>query len=286
MLTVKHVMQNILRNQVKLKQFTPLDGEELMAAGPPELMSAELLFGIMSESEDFQLLKRIALYLLVFRIVGVRKWRFAPMLLASRDPLLPRNDLECWCAATFAIWSHSFDGMEGFPLITGARGTRRQVKKFRDSLAEQWDIHNKKEGLQTVHEFINEWAGVLDARKSGRDLCRATQLLGMMYLVRMLTREELDQEFSRAGRVIQRSFSSWDGLVESYLEGFRAWVARTGRDAEGNTAFRRGIYERMKRQAFSPYSIPWDTDLSWLPGVSGGERTFTRQLLKSYRDDY
>lgn len=63
------------------------------------------------------------LVLVTFRVVGVRTWRFAPALFASRDPLLPRNDLECWCAATYAIWSHAFDGMEGFPLITGTRGT-------------------------------------------------------------------------------------------------------------------------------------------------------------------
>lgn len=226
------------------------------------------------------------LFLLAFRIIGVRRWRFAPAFLASRDPLLPRNDLECWCAATFAVWSRSFNGMEGFPLITGARGTRRQVRTFRDSLAESWDIHNKKEGIRTVHELTDEWAGVLDAHESGWDLCRATQLLGMMYLVGMLKRDELDQEFSRAGRVIQRSFSSWDELVESYLAGFRAWVDRTGRDGAGNAAFRRGIYERLKRQSFSPYSIPWDTDLSWLPGVSGGERTVTKQLLKNYRGDF
>ena len=226
------------------------------------------------------------LSLLAFRIVGVRRWRFAPAFLASRDPLLPRNDLECWCAATFAVWSRSFSGMEGFPLITGARGTRGQVRTFRDSLAEAWDIHNKKEGLQTVRELTDGWAGVLDAHESGWDLCRATQLLGMMYLVGMLTRDELDQEFSRVGRVIQRSFSSWDELVESYLEGFRAWVDRTGRDGAGNLAFRREIYERLKRQSFSPYSIPWNTDLSWLPGVSGGERTVTKQLLKNYRGDF
>lgn len=108
----------------------------------------------------------------------------------------------------------------------------------------------------------------------------------MMYLVGMLSRDELDQGFSRAGRVIQRSFTSWDQMVESYLAGFGAWVARTGRDAHSNVAFRRGIYERLKAQSFSPYSIPWDTDLSWLPGVSGGERTVTKQLLKNYRDDF
>lgn len=226
------------------------------------------------------------LFLLVFRIAGVRRRRFAPAFSAFRDPLLPRNDLECWCAATFAIWSHSFDGMEGFPLITGARGTRRQVKIFRNSLAEQWDIHNKEEGLQTIHELTDEWTGILDVRAAGWDLCRATQLLGMMYLVGMLTRDELNQEFSWTGRIIQRSFSSWDELVESYLAGFGAWVARTGRDAEGNMAFRREIYHRLKRQAFSPYSIPWDTDLSWVPGVSGGQRTVTKQLLKDYRGDF
>lgn len=226
------------------------------------------------------------LFLAVFRVVGVRRWRFAPMLLASRDPLLPRNDLECWCAATFAIWSRSFEGMEGFPLITGARGTRRQVRRFRESLAGQWEIRSREEGLKTVHELTGKWAGVPDARASGWDLCRATQLLGMMYLVGMLARDELDQEFSRAGRVIQRSFSSWEGLADSYLEGFRAWAGRSGYDGERSMAVRRRVYERLKGQSCSPYSIPWNTDLSWLPGVSGGERTFTKELMKRYRDDY
>lgn len=226
------------------------------------------------------------LFLLVFRITGVRRWRFAPAFLASRDPLLPRNDLECWCAAAFAIWSYSFDGMEGFPLITGTRGTRRQVKIFQNSLSGQWDIHNKQEGLQTVRELTDKWTGVLDAREAGWDLCRATQLLGMMYLVGMLTRDELDQAFSWAGRIIQRCFSSWDELVESYLAGFGAWISRTGRDAEENMAFRRGIYERLKHQTFSPYSIPWDTDLSWVPGVSNSQRTFTKLLLSNYRGDF
>ena len=224
--------------------------------------------------------------LMAFRVVGVRRWRFAPALLASRDPLLPRNDLECWCAATFAIWSHSFTGMEGFPLITGTRGTRKQVKRFRESLAESWGIRSREEGLETVHELTDAWAGALDTTGAGWDLCRATQLLGMMYLVKMITRDELDREFSRAGRVIQRSFSSWDALVESYLSGFGGWVSATGRDGEQEMRFRRGIYEKLKGQHFSAYSIPWNTDISWLPGVSGGGRTVTKQLLRHYMDDY
>lgn len=53
-----------------------------------------------------------------------------------------------------------------------------------------------------------------------------------------------------------------------------------------NLAFRRGTYERLKKQAFSPYSIPWNTELNWIPDVSGNERTVTKELLKHYRDDY
>ena len=85
---------------------------------------------------------------------------------------------------------------------------------------------------------------------------------------------------------IWREWTLPEELVESYLAGFRAWVDRTGRDGAGNMAFRREIYERLKRQSFSPYSIAWNTDLSWLPGVSGGERTVTKRLLKHYRGDF
>ena len=226
------------------------------------------------------------LLLPVFRVAGVRKWRFAPMLLWFRDPLLPRNDLECWCAATFAIWSRSYDHMEGFPLITGARGTRKQVERFRTSLAEQWGVRGREEGLRAVHELTDQWEWMLDTRLAGWDLCRATQLLGMMYLAGMLKRDELDREFSRVGQLIQGSFSSWDSLTDSYLKGFQAWADRMGYDVEQNAALRREVCRRLKGQSFSPYSIPWDTDLSWEPGSGGGGREVTRRLLREYRGDF
>lgn len=225
------------------------------------------------------------LFLCAYRWVKVRKWRFAPALLAFRDPLLPRNDLECWCAATFAIWSRCFDGMEGFPLVTGARGARKQIKLFRNSLDRQWGIRGQREGLRAVHELTEPWRGRLDTLEAGWDLCRATQLLAMMYLCGMLTRDELDREFSLTGRVIQRCFSSWDQLCESYLTGFHNWMVRVGYDAEPDMSFRREVYGRLRRQGFSPYSIPWDTDLRWEPG-GRKTREVTKKLLKNYRNDF
>ena len=224
------------------------------------------------------------LFNLAGRAIVVRKWKFAPALLWSRDPLLPRNDMECWCAATYALWSHCYD-KEGFPLITGTRASRKQLHIFHTALADSWDIHNREEGLQTVHELTDRWAGRIDPSQAGWDLCRATQLLAMLYLVKWIDRDELDLEFSRAGRVIQRSFSGWDSLMESYLQGFCVWVEQIGYDVEYNRNQRLVVYERMKRQSLSPYSIPWDTDLSWPPEHTGHSREFTKKLLRSYRGD-
>ncbi len=61
MLTLKHVMQNTLRAQAKLRVLLALDAGAELPAGGPELISVDLLFNDVSDSEDFRLLKRIAL---------------------------------------------------------------------------------------------------------------------------------------------------------------------------------------------------------------------------------
>lgn len=222
--------------------------------------------------------------LLLYRVIGVRRWRFAPALFWKRDPLLPRNDLECWCASTFAIWAHSFSILEGWPLVTGVHGSRKATANFRNvALGEQWDIHNRQEGLATVHELVERHAGRIDTMYAGWDLCRATQLLGMMYLVKMIDREELDQEFSRTGRIMQQQFHSWDEMADSYLGGYEAWLTRTGQaDAAQYAARRRNIFLELKANPDGPYSVPWQTNLMWTPG-SKGEQTVVKRVLSRYR---
>lgn len=228
------------------------------------------------------------LFLLVtilYRVIGVRRWRFAPALFWKRDPLLPRNDLECWCASTFAVWAHSFPMLEGWPLVTGVHGNRKAVANIRDvALGEQWDIKNRQDGIQTVHELVEKHAGRLDTEYAGWDLCRATQLLGMMYLVKMIDREEMDREFSAAGKVIQQRFFSWDALVENYLAGYEAWLNRCGNsDAAQSAARRKTIFLGLKKNPDGPYSVPFRTDLTWRPGSGGGEKTVVKRVLSRYR---
>ena len=224
----------------------------------------------------------IAIFL--YRVIGVRRWRFAPAVFWRRDPLLPKDDTELWCASTFAIWAHSFPMLEGWPLVTGVHGSRKAVANFRrTALGEQWDIHDRQGGLQTVHELTEKHAGRFDTPCAGWDLCRATQLLGMMYLVKMIDREELDAEFVRAGRVIQQRFHSWDEMAESYLEGYEAWLKRIGeQNAAQYAARRRAIFRQLKENPDGPYSVPWKTNLTSIPG--SGERTVLKKVLFRYRD--
>lgn len=221
----------------------------------------------------------------LYRVIGVRRKRFAPALFWKRDPLLPRNDMECWCASTFAVWAHSFAMLEGWPLVTGVHGSRKVLSNFRKvALGEQWDIRNRQDGIQTVHELVERHAGRLDTEYPGWDLCRATQLLGMMYLVKMIDRDEMDREFSKAGKVIQQQFSSWDEMAESYLGGYQAWLVRSGnQEAAQYTERRRNIFRRLKADLNGPYSVPWRTDLTWTPGSGKGERTVLKRILSNYR---
>ncbi len=62
MCTLKHVCQNMLRTQARLKKLLlSLDTGRCLAAGTTDLVSVDVLFGDLSDSEDFRLLKRIAL---------------------------------------------------------------------------------------------------------------------------------------------------------------------------------------------------------------------------------
>lgn len=223
----------------------------------------------------------------LYRVIGVRRRRFAPAFFWKRDPLLPRNDLECWCASTFAIWAHSFDMLEGWPLVTGVHGSRKVIANFKNvALGEQWDIRNRQQGLETIHELVEKHAGRYDTLYAGWDLCRATQLLGMMYLVKMIDREELDMEFSKTGKVIQQQFSSWDEMAESYLDGYEAWMGRVDSPtaAQNAAARRRNIFKRLKENPDGPYSVPWRTDLTWVPGSRiKGEQSVVKKVLSRYR---
>ncbi|MDE6951096.1 MAG: DUF1266 domain-containing protein [Lachnospiraceae bacterium] len=302
---IAHINQKALLESNKVGLYRLPAGEWRVWEAPDEVMVYEEFLAVtdhyvdmygdyapvLSESDyGMGLGKKASAWIFIivmtlYRVIGVRRRRFAPALFWKRDPLLPRNDLECWCASSFAIWAHSFSMLEGWPLITGVHGSRKAVANFKKvALGEQWDIKNRQDGLNTVHELVEKHAGRLDTEYPGWDLCRATQLLGMMYLVNMIDREELDLEFSAAGKVIQQKFHSWDAMAESYLAGYEAWLTRVGSaNAAQSAAYRRNTFERLKANPDGPYSVPFRMDLNYNPGSGKGERNVVKRVLANYR---
>lgn len=216
----------------------------------------EISFGIL-----------IILLIPLVRVTNVRKGKFAPAFFPMRDPMLPKNDLELWCASIYAIWSYSFTSLEGWPLMGGSHRSHAQLQASRSGLTEQWDIDSAESGLKTVHSLTNYHIRDASDPDAGWDLCRATQLLGMMYKCRMIDRKTMDEEYSRVAVVIQRDFPSWEALTDNYLEGYARWIHRVAEpgEAEQRIEKRQRILEHLRRQENGPYAIPWNIDLRWSP---------------------
>lgn len=217
------------------------------------------------------------LCLILYPALGVWRGWFAPAFFPRKDPLLPRNDLECWCAASYALWAKAA-GLEGWPLVTGAHRTMKAVAAAKGTLAKEWQIFDGDQGLRVVHSLVEPWEWESgDVKKAGWDLCRAAQLLGMLYHVRWLRREELDREFCRVGRAMQRCFSSWEELTESYLLGYR------GCHTPAETAVLQEALLDLRATPYGPYWAPWRTVLSWAPEGGAGEDGVVREVLGHYR---
>ncbi len=220
--------------------------------------------------------------LLLHRIIGVRRGKFAPAFFPSRDPLLAQSDLELFAASTYAIWSHTF--FEGWPLMGGVHKNRKALASIKSGLADQWGIATREEGLAQVNLLTDKSDSQSLPMDAAWDLCRATQLLGMMYLTGLIDREEMDAGYRKACLAIQRLFRSWEELAEGYLAGYESWCLRHyGSQASQMAASRRRVYERLKAEPYGPYAVAWDISLALGPDISTDEsRAELKRLMKFY----
>ncbi len=216
--------------------------------------------------------------ILLHRVLGTRRGWFAPAFFVKQDPLLPRNDLECWCAAVSAhhylppVW-------EGWPLLTGGHRLQRIKALCRKHMADRC-LFDADQCIREVRKLTDRWAGTLETAGAGWELSLSIQLLEELYLLKMLDRNSLDQELSRVGRVLQRCFSSWEEFLADEEKGFLLACKEGERMILWNTpGARREMILHLKSQPYSPYFVPWYTDLTWAPDGSSGERTIVNEVL-------
>jgi hypothetical protein len=105
--------------------------------------------------------------------------------------------------------------------------------------------------VNAYDNYVNYGAGAID----GWDYCRAVSLCGWYYIAGYYTEQEaLDKSFEIA-LIIQKRFSSWDEMMDSYLRGYEYWANESG-DA------RREIYEDIKTRNNNPYLLDWNLPLT------------------------
>ncbi len=100
---------------------------------------------------------------------------------------------------------------------------------------------------------------------TGWDYSRAVQLLGYYYLADYYTYEETMDKSLAVSRQIQKTFSSWDDFVQSYLYGYQYWND-DDIEQKGSSSYNRAeTYKKIKAMSNSPYKLDWKMELkkSW-----------------------
>lgn len=246
-------------------------------------------FGKILSQKDFSYdlgRKLILLYfplIFLFRVAGVHLGLFSPTFFVRRDPLLPKSDLELWAASVYAVWANSSSLHEGWPLIGGMHRGPIRVRLSRSAFRKRWGGRSGKDGLEIIQRLIQSHGIEPPTPDAAWELSQAVQLAGTLYQARLISRDDMDQAYSRAGKKIQGIFSSWDQFCENDLQAFAQWQLRSKpqKEAEKNIKKRLAIYSRLKGQNPGPYTVPWNVDLNWHPADRGGNE-ITRQILKEY----
>ena len=182
--------------------------------------------------------------------LGVSGW--------DRNPVLEENPVSCpyekWLLASYAPYILADPYRHGdFDHAGGWERTTLQQHLAQYVLDDAWEVKDKEELLETVEHLVT--TGELS--RDGWQLGRATMVLGFGYIAGYLTRRELLVFSLPAGEAIQRAFSGWGELHESYLESYEQW-------AKGykSTGLRRKAYEWLKKEPGSILNTtPFGMDL-------------------------
>lgn len=200
---------------------------------------------------------------------------FVRHTLHKRDQdLSPRNDIEKWIFGTYANWALyncEYDesntllqpNYETAPILLGGRrgpcNSSEQRQYFLDMLDSPWDIHSKRELLETV-EYMSRGPGFHNCvNKPGKawELCRCNQLLAIAFRLGWLSRREMVKRSCQVGQIIQATFSGWQDMSESFLEASIQWMGIGSQGAELRKAIHKALWTRVD----SPYCLPWDLPL-------------------------
>ena len=182
--------------------------------------------------------------------VPISRWDRSPVL--EENPV--RWDYERWLLASYSLYIADDPYCSGdFSRVGGYERTARQREIARALLEDPWEIPDREELLATARHLIETGR----ARRSGWQLGRAPMVLAFGYLAEMISYEELMRYSLDAALAIQQTFSSWEELMDSHMEGYAAWV-----QTRSSIRCRRRVYRELRRDPRSLINvIPFQADL-------------------------
>lgn len=150
-------------------------------------------------------------------------------------------------------------------------------KKFAKYLLKMgWGIHNREETIEMIEWLIEDGhnksfteevkelseeelksVGIeKDQDILSWDLCRIIYICGGAYLCGYLKYKEAIAYCVYTCEILQKSYTSWDDMMASYLQGVSYWQ---GDDEVTNSRLRH--YKKLKNKKNGLYDIPWNTTL-------------------------
>lgn len=199
---------------------------------------------------------------------------FVHHTLRKRDQdLSPQNDTEKWIFGTYANWAlynceyipgnNLIPNYDTAPILLGGRrgpyNSPEQRQYFLNMLDSPWDIHSKRELLETV-EYMSVGPGFQHCQTQADrawELCRCTQLLAIAFRLGWISRGEMVKRSCQVGKIIQRTFSGWQEMSESFLNRCLQWMEDPSLGAD----MRRAIHKSLWTRPDSPFNLPWDLPL-------------------------
>lgn len=184
----------------------------------------------------------------------------APLGLSRWDhtPLLEHNQLRCdyerWLLAAYALYIEADYHFGSFRHAGGWERSTYQQERTLSVLAGLWEVHNKEELLDTVEHLRVTGQQLRD----GWQLGRAAMVLGFGYIAGLLTRQELLTHSAPVAQAIQKTFSGWEELHNSYMVSFEQWA-----QGKRTKAWRRAAYKRLLKDPSSVLNtVPFHLELT------------------------
>ena len=207
-------------------------------------------------------------------VAAVIAWIIFRTMRRRDQDLSPKSDTERWIFGTCANWAlynceyipdnNLMPNYDSTPILLGGRrgpyNSPDQRRYFLNMLDSPWDIHSKRELLETV-KYMSVGPGFRKCQTQADrawELCRCTQLLAIAFRLGWISRSEMIRRSCQAGKLIQKTFSGWQEMSESFLERCLQWME----DPSPGADMRRAVHSALWLRPDIPYSLPWDFPLN------------------------